>query len=89
MISRRTARAMWTPTDIHLEDVSNVLPFRLKRGAAAQAQASYGAIALEQDRSAVRYHEVNILIENYEADIRQLQQLVRTLKSENEARRHD
>lgn len=68
------------------EYVARILNFP-SAGARAQAQARYSAIALEQDRSAVRYHEVKILIDSYEADIRQLQQLVRVLKAENEARK--
>lgn len=85
MISYKTARAMWTPAELRDDDIRKVVPF--KRGAAAQAQARFGAQALEQDRSEVRYLEVSILISDYEADIRQLQQIVRVLKAENEARR--
>lgn len=81
----RIPKHMETDMQLTDEDVKKVVPFR--RGPAAQAQARFGAIALEQDRSALRYHEVKILIDNYEGDIRQLQQIVRVLKAENEARR--
>lgn len=81
----RIPKHMETDMQLTDEDVRKVIPFR--RGPAAQAQARFGAIALEQDRDVARYHEVQILIEGYKGDIRQLQRVVSALEAEQELRR--
>lgn len=64
--------------------IRKVVPF--KRGERAQAQASFGAIVLEADRqesATPRQRELKVLIDGYEADVRQIQHLLAALREEH------